>query len=168
MIPPADYYAGKHRTQYDGSPLARQNCAPTTAANGARAATGGRIDRSGGEVRALVAQSEETIPEKPGWSLPDLALAMKRLGVPFEIRTGTWAAVEAAHDSGHFVALPGDSDVFTDGTCSGAFDGDHSVGIHPGTYADGTWPLADPICREARRRHDAPLRRVHEPGTRGG
>ncbi len=152
----AGYYAGRHRSQYDGSPLANQNCTPTSGANGARAATGGRIDRSGGQIRALVAKSEETNPLTPGWSLPDLDLAMERLGVPFEIRAGGWAGVVAAHEAGLFVALQGDSDQFADATCSGAFDGDHCVGLHPGTYADGTWPLADPIC---------PARRPEQPAT---
>ena len=162
MSLPTDYYAGRHRTQYDGSPLAKQNCAPTTAANGSRAASGGRIDKSGGDVRALVAQSEETSPATPGWSLEDQALACRRLGVAFAITGGGWVALQAAHDAGRFVSVPGDSDQFGDGTCSGAFDGDHSVGIHPGTAADGTWPLADPICPARRQEKPSVIRAYAE------
>jgi len=158
----AGYYAGAHRTQYDGSTYANQNCAPTTCANGARASTGGRVNLSGGDVRELVDRAEETNPLKPGWSLADAALAMKRKGVPFEIRSGGWPAVEKAHAAGLFVSLPGDSDVFGDATCSGAFDGDHQVGIHPGADALGRWPLADPICPDRRYERPAVLRAYAE------
>jgi len=161
MTPDA-FYAGTHRSQYDGSTYANQNCTPASGANGARAATGGRLDRSGGQIRALVKLSEETNPATPGWSLGDLELAMTRLGVPFERRSGAWATVVAAHDAGLFVVLQGDSDRFVDGTCSGRFDGDHAVGLHPGTYADGTWPLADPICLARRPERPAVLRAYGE------
>jgi hypothetical protein len=162
MLIEAGYYAGAHRTQYDGSVLAKQNCAPTTCANGARAATGGKVNRSGGEIRALVARAEETSPATPGWSLADQDRAMTRLGVPFEVRSGGWPAVLEAHAAGLFVSLPGDSDVFGDATCSGAFDGDHSTGIHRGADAAGNWPLADPICPDRRYEKPATLRAYAE------
>lgn len=153
---PETYYAGPHRIQFDGSALAAENCTPTSGANGARAATGGRVDRSGGQIRELVARNEETNPATPGWSLDDLALAMRRLGVPFEIRTGLWSSIVTTHDTGLVVVLQGDSDQFPNGTCSGRFDGDHCVACHPGTYVGGDWPLADPIC---------PTRRAEAPAT---
>lgn len=155
---PNDLYAGTHRTQFDGSPLAGQNCTPTSGANGARAATGGRVDKSGAEIRALVKVSEETNPATPGWSLDDLQLAMGRLGVRYEIRRGVWSNIVSAHDTGLAIALQGDSDQFSDGTCSGAFDGDHCVAIHPGTYGNGDWSLADPICKGRRPEKPAVLR----------
>jgi hypothetical protein len=163
---PDAFYAGTHRSQYDGSALASENCTPTSGANGARASTGGTIDRAGGQIRSLVARNEETNPATPGWSLEDLKLGMSRISpsVPFEIRSGGWSGVVAAHDAGLFVALQGDSDQFGDGTCSGAFDGNHCVGIHPGTAADGTgtWPLADPICPTRRQEKPVTLRAYAE------
>ena len=87
------YRRGKHRTQYDGSARQNSNCTPTSGANGAREATDGKYDHSGAFVRALVKPTEETSPTSPGWSLGDLDLAMRRAGIPFDIRTGTgWAA----------------------------------------------------------------------------
>lgn len=159
---PDDFYAGTHRSQFDQSPLANQNCTPTSGANGARAATGGRVDRSGAQVRALVKLSEETNPATPGWSLEDLDLAMVRLGVRFEIRRGLWSSAVAVHDTGRMLVLQGDSDQFPNGTCSGTFDGDHCVAVHPGTYPDGRWPLADPICKDRRAETTTVLRSYTE------
>jgi hypothetical protein len=98
------FFEGKHRTQFDGSTLAAENCTPTSGANGVRASTGGRIDKSGGEIRELVKNSEEQDSDTAGWSLNDLALAMKRLEVPFAIRKDTWSGVEAALRAGVFVS----------------------------------------------------------------
>jgi hypothetical protein len=156
------FFEGKHRTQFDGSSLAKENCTPTSGANGARASTGGKVDRSGGEVRALVKNSEESDSKTAGWSLNDLNLGMQRLGVPFQIKKGKWSNVEAAIQAGLFVVLQGDSDQFGNGTCSGKFDGDHCVGLHPGVAADGTWLLADPICPGLRREQPAILRAYAE------
>ncbi|MEW5991204.1 MAG: hypothetical protein AB1736_07635 [Chloroflexota bacterium] len=156
------FFEGSHRRQLDGSALASENCTPTSGANGARASTGGRVDKSGGEIRALLAKQEETDPDTPGWSLGDLRRAKQRLGVPYRNRTGRWADVEAALRSGLFVVLQGDSDQFPDATCSGAFDGDHAVGLHPGDGADGTWLLADPLCTARRRERGAVLRAYAE------
>lgn len=144
------YRRGDHRTQFDGSAKAGANCTPTSGANGAREATDGEYDHSGGYVRGLVAVSEETNPASPGWSLGDLDKAMSRAGVPFEPKVGAgWASLKAWRDKGCGIVLQGDSDQFSNGTCSGAFDGDHAVYIHPETrVVDGAtqWLLGDPIC----------------------
>jgi hypothetical protein len=161
------FFEGKHRTQFDGSTLAGENCTPTSGANGVRASSGGRIDKSGGEIRELVKKSEEQDSDTAGWSLNDLALAMKRLEVPFAIRKDKWSGVEAALRAGEFVVLQGDSDRFGAGTCSGKFNGDHCVGLHPGDGADGTWLLADPICPSRRRETAATLQAYAEKFANG-
>lgn len=161
----------QHRTQFDGGPLASQNCTPTSGANGARVATAGRINRSGSEIRALVKRDEETSPATPGWSLRDLDLAMSRLGVPFELGSGGWAGVVAAHGKGFPVVLQGISRVFTSG-CSGAFDGEHAGLIYPESHSDRKrWMWGDPICDKARWESIALLRRYAEtfdPGVSFG
>lgn len=161
------FFEGKHRSQLDGSVLASENCTPTSGANGARASTGGRVDKSGGEIRTLLSKQEESDPKTPGWSLGDLRRAMQRLGVPYANRTGTWASVEATLRSGLFVVLQGDSDQFPNGTCSGVFNGDHCVGLHPGDGADGTWLLADPMCK-ARRREKRAILQAYAEKLAGG
>lgn len=159
------YRRGKHRTQFDGSPMAGSNCTPTSGANGARESSDGKYDHSGGFIRALVAKSEETNPLTPGWSLADLDLAMKRAGIPFTVRSGSgWTALQAARLKGLGIALQGDSDQFISG-CSGAFDGDHCVYIHPETSSrDGEvyWLLGDPICQDWRWEKESVLRRYAE------
>jgi len=150
-------YRGKHRTQYDGSTYANQNCTCASGANGARCATGGKVDKSGADIRMLVARNEETSPANPGWSLEDLDLAMQRLGVPFEIRRGPWSSVYQVLDSGRGICLQGDSDRFADNTCSGQFDGNHAVYVHPDK--NGTKRLlGDPICRDWRWEEESVLR----------
>ena len=150
-------YRGKHRTQYDGSTYANQNCTCASGANGARCATGGRVDKSGADIRNLVKRTEETNPVSPGWSIQDLKLAMDRLKIPFEIRKGYWSLVVKVLDSGRGVALQGDSDRFADNTCSGAFDGAHAVYVHPDK--NGTKRLlGDPICRDWRWEEESVLR----------
>lgn len=157
-------YRGTHRTQYDGSALAKQNCTPTSGANGARCATGGKIDLSGAQVRARVRIDEETSPSTKGWSLQDLDLAMTRVGVPFSIGAGGWLGVREARAQRKMIVLQGDSEEFPNGTCSGAFDGDHAVTVHPETIRDHElgvelWLLGDPICRAWRWESEQTLRR---------
>ena len=168
----ATLYRPPHASQFDGSALARQNCTPTTGANGANAATGGLVARTGGEIRSLVARRDEQFPNTPGWSLDDLDLAMGRLGVPFEVQSGSgWAAVISALDGGLYVALQGDSDRFGNGTCSGAFDGDHCIGVHPTRGPNGTRWINDPICPSGRWERESLLeayaRKLH-PAVRFG
>lgn len=156
------YYTGTHRSQFDGGPKANENCTPASGANGARAATGGRVDKSGSQVRALVKSSEETNPATPGWSLKDLDLAMSRLGVGFVIGTGGWVGLRQARKEGKIIVIQGDSEEFPNGTCSGVFDGDHAVAVHPDTNAAGEWLLADPICKTRRWERESVLRAYAE------
>ncbi len=123
-------------------------CTWTSGATGADATTGGVKDRSPDYVKALVRPDEETNPHTPGWSLGDLRLAMSRLGVPFDNFSGQgWPKLVAEHDAGHYIVLQGDSDQFGNDTCSGAFDGDHAIGIRPVTTSPGgRWLIDDPIC----------------------
>lgn len=162
MSDPDLFYAGIHRTQFDGSPGASEACVPTSGANGARASSGGKVDDSGGQVHALVPKSQETDPHTAGWSLEDLDRAMGKLGVGFEIRHGTFVDVLVALDAGHIVALQGDSDQFPNGTCSGVFNGNHCVAVHPGRYSDGSRLLADPICKQRRPETEAVLKHYVE------
>jgi hypothetical protein len=152
------YYLDPHQSQYQAGASATtktQGCTWTTGSNGANASSGGKIARTPDQVLALVKTAEQTNPATPGWSLPDLALAMKRLGVPFEDRSGQgWTEVGNAHRAGLYLALQGDSDQFGTGTCSGTFKGDHCIGVHPAsrTNPDSTieWWIDDPICPTGR------------------
>lgn len=147
-------YLNPHKTQFDGSPLAGENCTPTSGANGANAATGGKVNRSGGSIRSLVPRGQETDPGNPGWSIPDLDKAMARLGVPYENQSGRgWAAVIFALNLGKYVTMQGDSDRFSNSTCSGAFNGNHCIGVHPASRVVNLrrqrW-IDDPICKTGR------------------
>jgi hypothetical protein len=146
-------YQPHHESQYQAgaSAITRSSgCTWTSGATGADAATAGKKDRTPDYIHSLVKRDEEQNPATPGWSLTDLDLAMKHLGVPFEVRSGRgWAAVVAAHDAGLYIVLQGDSDQFGNHTCSGSFDGLHAIGIRPGTTA-GKWPIDDPICPSVR------------------
>lgn len=157
------WYLNPHRTQFDGSPLENENCGPTSAANGANAATAGAYNHTGGYLRHLLPRSQETNPGTPGWSLEDLDHVMFRLGIGFEVRSGQgWGMLLTLLNQGHYVALQGDSDQFTNLTCSGAFNGDHCIGIHPATrVVDGLrqhW-IDDPICKTGRWEFDYIIRR---------
>ena len=154
-------YAPEHHSQFaDGnSAITRSSgCTWTTLAVGADAATGGRTDRTPDEVHALVLHDEESDPSTPGWSLIDASRAMFRLNVPFQnLSRSGWAAVQNAHAKGQYVVLQGDSDQFTSG-CSGAFDGNHCIGIRP--ESNGTkWLIDDPICPAPRWEEETTLRR---------
>lgn len=145
------FYVNTHRSQYapdQSSVTHREGCTWTSVANGADAATGGRVKRTPDQVHALVKPSEETNKDTPGWSLPDAQLAFTRLGIKSEVHTGEgWASVEH-YAKDHYLLIQGDSDRFPDG-CSGAFDGDHCIGRHPQTRStpEGTLErIDDPIC----------------------
>ena len=84
---------------------------------------------------------------------------MSRLRVPFKnLSRSGWAAVQKAHGDGLYIVLQGDSDQFGNNTCSGAFNGDHCIGIRPET--SGTrWLIDDPICPAPRWEEEAVIRR---------
>lgn len=160
-------YLNPHRSQYAPTASARtlqSGCTWASGANGADASTGGAIAPLPDAVLAKVAANEETSPATPGWSLQDLALAMSRLGVGFVIRSGTgWLALEKALDVyKQYVVLQGDSDQFANATCSGAFDGDHAIGVHPQRDAAGRQLINDPICPTGRWETRAVLRAYAE------
>lgn len=158
----AEYNHGTHRTQFDGSELASENCVPTSLANGARELTHGEYDVSGAKIRSLVARSEEQNPNTPGWSLRDASLAASRANIAFSVVSGTFAAVRNAVDQGYAVLLQGDSDQFNDTTCSGRFNGDHCVCLHPEDLPATKMLLADPICRTRREESAATIQRYAE------
>jgi hypothetical protein len=147
-------YRNRHRTQYCSgcsSTTRSSGCTWVSASNGADAATRGRVDLEPDQVHAKVKRTEEVNPYTPGWHLDDVDLAMKRIGVGFDNRTGAgWPALRRAHDDGYYILLQGDSDRFGNSTCSGAFDGLHCVGIHPDEDSRGRWRIDDPICKTAR------------------
>lgn len=157
-------YTNRHQSQYQAGTTARthaQGCTWTTGANGADASTGGAIRRTPDQVLAKVPRADETDPRTPGWSLVDLGHAMASLGVAFRVESGSgWAGVVAAHHAGLYIALQGDSDRFGNATCSGKFDGDHCIGIHP--QAGTRWRIDDPICKDARYESPAVLRAYAE------
>lgn len=155
-------YLASHEYQYrtGNSPRTRSSgCVWTTASVGADAATGGRVDLAPDIVLSKVKPSEETSPSTPGWSLQDVDLAMSRIGVPFEIRSGLgWSGVKAARKAGLYVVLQGDSDRFVGG-CSGKFDGDHCIGLPPDKVNErGEWAIDDPICPVLTYESEATLR----------
>lgn len=154
------FYQGVHRSQFDGSTWAASNCLPASVANGLRSTTAGKVDLSGAQVRATVARSEETNPITPGWSLEDAVRGVSRIpGAPaLVIRSGSFADMEARRRAGYFIVCFGDSDRFPDGTCSGTFDGDHAVGLHP----NGAIVLGDPICAAWRTETPAIIRAYAE------
>ena len=155
------YVKGPHFSQYDpgNSNLTRQSgCTWTTGSNGAAATTKKRP--SPDTVHAQVKYWEETNSATPGWSMDDLDLAMSRLDVPFANRNFSgWGAVVAYHDAGYYLAVQGDSDQFGNSTCSGAFNGDHCIGIHPEEDELGRWLIDDPICKTARYEYASVIKR---------
>jgi len=152
------YYRNTHVSQYDGSKYEHQNCAPASAANGLAAVSGGHTTRTGGQVRALLPRGQETNPNTPGWSIPDVDHAMAKLNVGFLNRSGQgWGAVRLAHSQGYYIVLSGDSDRFSNRTCSGKFEGAHTIGVHPAT-AGTKWWIDDPICGLGRWEEEAVLK----------
>ena len=148
------YLNSPHVWQFDGSTYAGENCTPTTGANQLIATSGGKIIRTGAQIRSLVLRREESDPTQPGWSQYDLALAMKRVypSQPYAIRNGFgWDDLVKDHEAGFYLAVQGDSDQFSAPKCSAAFDGDHCIGVHPATRIDPDtgreqWWTNDPIC----------------------
>ena len=165
----SDLYVNPHRSQYElGASLTTRHsgCTWTSGANGVAATTGGRYQPSPDKVHSLLQRSEETSPGTPGWSIPDLVKALGRYGVTLTNMTGAgFNAAVAQLEAGHYIVLQGDSDRFADSTCSGAFNGDHCIGVHPNTkVVDGVrwWRIDDPICREARWERETVLRAYAE------
>lgn len=163
-------YVNVHVSQYcpGCSAVTRSSgCTWTSGRNGADASSGGTYSRTPDQIHALVKPSEETSPGTPGWSIDDLDLAMSRAGVLFSKMSGTgWANVVNAHNAGQYIVLQGLSAEFGNGTCSGAFNGTHAIGIHPDTDATGRWRIDDPICPTSRYESVAILRRYAERFSR--
>lgn len=157
------YYLNKHITQFDGSRYAGENCTPTSGANGVAASTGGKIVRSGAYIRSLVPRWAETDPSNPGWSLTDLDRAMRYIGVGFDIKSGQgWSTAMNLLGGGHYLVIQGESWVFSNNTCSGAFNGRHAIGVHPATRVISLrrqhW-IDDPICKTGRWEYDSVIRK---------
>lgn len=147
------YYVQPHVTQFEAlDPLRGEACVPASVANGVGATTGGARRPSSTSVHRLIPKAEETNPTTPGWSIVDADRACAKMGIPFAPASG-WDALEAAHDAGHYVIVQGDSDRFSDATCSGAFNGDHCIGVHPKAKVElgvEWWWIDDPICKTGR------------------
>lgn len=162
-------YLNAHRSQYQSGATTRtrrQGCTWTSLANGVDATSKGTISRTPDQVLKLVMPSEETNPLTPGWSLDDARLAASRLRVPLLIRSGSgWGALVQASGAGYYLLVQGDSDRFSNDTCSGEFDGDHCIGVHPGVRTvDGErehW-IDDPICPTGRWERDSVIRAYAE------
>jgi len=160
---------GYHNSQYQpgASLITRQaGCTWTTGATGVAVVTGGRYAPTPDKIHSLVKRTEETSPTTPGWSLADLDLALSRFGMGFEVHIGQgWDAVEK-NRPGRFLVIQGDSDQFGNGTCSGAFDGSHCIGVD-GSHTkvdDGVeyWWIHDPICPTGRWERKNVIRRYAE------
>jgi hypothetical protein len=157
------YYVQPHVCQFDGSSDQGSACAPTTLANGVAAVTGGARRPAGVTIHRLIPKSQETDPSVPGWSIIDCDRAMAKIGVAFSIgdNNSGFDPIVASHNSGHYILLQGDSDHFSNATCSGKFDGDHAVGVHPNEkIISGVeyWWLDDPICKTGRWERPAVLK----------
>lgn len=156
------YYLNKHVTQFDGSRYAGYNCTPTSGANGVAATTGGAIQVSGAYIRSRLPRWRETDPSLPGWSLNDLDTALGFLAGGFEVRTGQgWSEVMYRLGHGQYTVIQGASWVFSNSTCSGAFNGKHCIGVHPATRVVSLrrqhW-IDDPICKTGRWEYDSVIR----------
>jgi hypothetical protein len=141
-------------------------CTWSSGASGVAATTGGAKHPTPDAIHALVARSEETSPTTPGWSIPDLALALRRYGIGFVDHSGEgWAAAKLILAKRHYLVVQGVSAVFADSTCSGAFEGAHAIGIHPLTKTEAgvlwRW-INDPICPAGRWERDSVLERYAE------
>lgn len=162
----AGFYLNRHRSQYEAGASAitrRAGCTWTSGSNGADASTAGAKKPSPDSVHSQVSKMEETASGTPGWSLADLKKALGRLSIPFDIRTGDgWSEVVAAWNRGLYVVLQGDSDQFGNDTCSGDFEGNHAVGVHPAyRIFNGLrqrW-VDDTICGTGRWEYEYVLRR---------
>lgn len=158
------FFDTAHLTQYDYAPsTASSGCTWTAGTVGARIASGGTFTKTPDQVHELVDRQEETDPGTPGWSIPDLDRAMARAKVPFDNRSGQgFAAVESAVATGHVVVIQGDSDQFSNATCSGAFNGGHAITAGPArrfVAAGEQWWIHDSICRQGRWEYKAVIKR---------
>jgi len=164
------FYLQPHRSQYavSASAVTRSSgCTWTAGANGIAATTGGATRPTPDQVHRLVPVAMETNPATPGWSLSDLATALHRIGVPGVDRSGQgWGAVASTRASGRYLVVQGVSAAFSNETCSGSFDGDHAIGVHPRTKVDAAgvewWWIDDPVCFTGRWERAAVLRRYAE------
>lgn len=147
--------------QYDYSAYtARYGCGWTSVANLVRIVTGRAF--SPDTVHGKVKKWEETDPSSPGWSIPDMVLATARLktSVTLVNRTGaSWSKLVQLHDAGYVLLVQGDSDQFSNGTCSGAFDGPHVITVHAEEDDRGWWLVYDPICQAYRFENPAVIAR---------
>jgi len=161
---------GRHRSQYEaGASLTTRHsgCTWTSTASGIAAITGGDREPSPDEIHALVKRNEEVNPQTPGWAIGDAVRASSRFGVTLQDMTGAgWDGVGAMTAAGRYCIVQGDSDQFGDNTCSGKFNGDHCIGLHPNSRTDEQGHLLrwinDPICPEGRWERDDVLRRYAE------
>lgn len=157
-------YVQPHITQFDGGHLQNEACVPASLANGIAASTGGARRPSSATVHALVPKAEESDPTKPGWSMVDADKAMGKIGVEFD-RLDGWSFLESAHDAGQYIIVQGDSDVFSNSTCSGVYNGDHCVGGHPNeNVVNGVefWWIDDPVCKTGRWERKATIKAYAE------
>jgi hypothetical protein len=160
------FYVQPHRSQYEAGASTitrRSGCTWTSGVNGIAAVSGGRYQPTPDQLHDLLRSSDEQFPATPGWSLKDLVRATARYGVTLTEHTGEgWYAVLTALATDHYVVLQGDSDQFGNATCSGSFDGDHAIGVHPWSkVVDGErwrW-IDDPICPTGRWEREAVLGR---------
>lgn len=164
-----DLYVQPHQSQYQAGASTitrRAGCTWASGANGVAAVTGGAKQPTPDAIHALVPRAEEQFPATPGWSLPDLAKATGRIGVAFVVRSGDgWDAFIDALETGHYTVLQGDSDQFDGTSCSGAFDGDHAIGVHAKHKVElevRWWWTDDPICSTGRWEREDVLRRYAE------
>ena len=162
-------YLNAHSSQYQaGASTAtrRAGCTWASVANGIDASTGGRLRPTPDQVHALLPNAEETNPATPGWSIPDAVRAASRMGITLADLTGEgFESALSFLAQGHAILLQGDSDQFDGTSCSGAYDGDHCIHVHPRSKLEGgvRWQwVNDPICSTGRWERVSVLRRYAE------
>lgn len=144
----SDFYTGPHRSQLaagQSSLTHSAGCTWTAGANGIDDTSGGKKKPDPDDLHGRLPKSLETSPGSPGWSIPDLERATFRYassanmpGLVCVNRTNAgflgaygWAGIKKAWANGRYVVIQGDSDRFSNNSCSGKFDGDHAIGVSP-------------------------------------
>lgn len=161
------FYTGVHWCQFDESDFtASYGCTWTAVANGIGNTTGGSKKPSPDYIHSLLPRSSETNPNTPGWSIPDAVHAASRYGMSMTDRSNDgWSALIDDLDNGHYCVVQGRSSAFSDGTCSGKFNGPHAIGVSPKTRVYNGhrqhW-IDDGICQSGRWEYDYIIRRFAE------
>lgn len=141
------------------STLDGTNCVPTSTAMAMDRATAGKVNVTGGQVRARLKDPDGTPDTSGGTNLPQNIAAAKTWGVALTDRTGgTFDDLLVDLDSGRGAVLLGDYDQLR--LCSSTYLGDH--GIYVQSAGPTTAVIGDPLCLGFKTVGQATLRRYAE------